>query len=92
MDTAREAAHRGLLKLMLRLPLLRGQLQLLWQKDADLEPLCEAYEDATTTLERLLKRTGDGEDGLIEEYRTVCLALETDIVARCRARKARTRS
>ncbi|WP_425299073.1 hypothetical protein [Rhizobium sullae] len=91
MGTAREAAHRGLLKLMLRLPSLRAELQLLWQKDAGLEPLCEAYEDATTTLDRLLKGATDGEHGLVEEYRNVCRALEADVVARCRARVARPR-
>lgn len=83
MSTARDAAHRGLLKLMLRLPSLRGELQLRWKKDGGLERLCEAYEDATVTLDRLQKDTRDGEDGLVDEYRSLCLELETDIAARC---------
>ncbi|MCA2406426.1 hypothetical protein [Rhizobium leguminosarum] len=91
MDTARDAAHRGLLKLMLRLPSLRGELQLLWPSDPSFEALCEAYQDATATLERLVQRPGDGEDGLVEEYRGVCQALESDVVLRCRSRMARAR-
>ncbi|MBY3038804.1 hypothetical protein [Rhizobium laguerreae] len=91
MDTPRDAAHRGLLKLMLRLPSLRGELQLLWPNDASFEALCEAYEDATVTLDRLLTSPREGEDELIDEYRIVCRALESDIVARCRTRQARSR-
>jgi len=92
METARDAAHCGLLKLMLRLPSLRGELQILWQKhDRSLEPLCEAYEDATATLERLQKNAGADQYGLVEEYRGVCLELETDVVARCHAKMDRSR-
>ncbi|NNU69745.1 hypothetical protein G9X67_31340 [Rhizobium sp. WYCCWR 11152] len=90
MDTARDAARRGLLKLMLRLPSLRGELQLLWPSDPSFEALCEAYEDATATLERLVRRSDDGEDGLVEEYFGVCQALESDVAIRCRARMARS--
>ena len=82
MDTDSEASHRGLLKLMLRLPSLRGELQLLWRKDASLGSLCEAYEDATATFERLSKSKGNDEGGLVEEYRALCLDLENDVVAR----------
>ncbi|MBY3206189.1 hypothetical protein HFO21_05970 [Rhizobium laguerreae] len=91
MDTPRDAAHRGLLKLMLRLPSLRGELQRLWPDDASFDALCEAYEDATVTLDRLLTSPREGEGELIDEYRTVCRALESDIVARCRTRTARSR-
>ena len=91
MDAAREAAHRGLLKLMLRLPSFRGQLHLLWQNDVGLEALCEAYEDATATLERLLRKSDVGEEGLIDEYRAVCLELESDVRSRCLSRLARSR-
>ncbi|MNL33316.1 hypothetical protein D3C87_1552220 [compost metagenome] len=89
MTTGRDAAHRGMLKLMLRLPSLRGELQLLWRSDASLESLCEAYEAATVTLERLLKKQGDGEAGLVEEYRTLCFDLETDVVVRCSIKQRR---
>jgi len=91
MDTAREAAHRGLLKLMLRLPSLREDLQILWRNDMSLEALCEAYEAATTTFERLSKRSGVGEEGLLEEYRSVCLELESDVQSRCLSRMTRSR-
>lgn len=91
MDAAREAAHRGLLKLKLRLPSFRGQLQLLWENDMALEALCEAYEDATTTLERLLRKVNAGEEGLVDEYRSVCLDLESDVRNRCLSRIVRSR-
>ncbi|MBY3568966.1 hypothetical protein [Rhizobium laguerreae] len=91
MDAAREAARRGLLKLMLRLPSFRGQLQLLWQSDTSLEALCEAYEDATATLERLMRKSGVGEEGLADEYRSVCLELESDVRNRCLSRATRSR-
>ncbi|TBY80605.1 hypothetical protein [Rhizobium leguminosarum] len=91
MDTVREAAHRGLLKLMLRLPAVRGQLQILWRTDTSLEALCEAYEAATTTFERLTRKSSAGEDGLVEEYRNVCLELEKDVQTRCLAGVGQTR-
>lgn len=89
METARNAAHRGMLKLMLRLPSLREELRRLWPADPSFEALCEAYEDATTTLERLVKHPGDGDEELVEEYRAVCRALETDVVVRCHGNVSR---
>lgn len=90
MESAREVAHRGMLKLMLRLPSLRRELQLLWQTDSSLEALCEAYQDATTMFERLHRKRENREDDLLEEYRNVCLALEGDVRARCLARIAKS--
>ncbi len=76
---------------MLRLPSFRGQLQLLWQSDTCLEALCKAYEDATSTLERLVRKSDLGEEGLADEYRSLCLALESDVRNRCLSRTARSR-
>ncbi|MBD8687231.1 MULTISPECIES: hypothetical protein [unclassified Rhizobium] len=86
MDSSREVARRGMLKLMLRLPSLRRELQVLWQTDAGLEALCEAYQDATTTFDRLHRKQEDRQDPLLEEYRNVCLELEGDVRSRCLAR------
>jgi len=83
MEKHRDASRRGLLRLMLRLPALRGELQVMWPADASLQALCEAYEDAVGTLDRLLTRAGASETGLVEEYRELCKDLETDVTARC---------
>lgn len=76
-------AQRGLWRLMLKLPALRGSLQILAQKSSALENLCEAYEDACTTLDRLRKRHGTSRDPLIEEYETICGEIESDVIQLC---------
>ncbi len=65
---------------MLKLPALRGRLQILAQKSMALKELCEAYEEAAMAHERLLKEdpTGRGEFAL--EYGGICLEIETDII------------
>ncbi|MFK4771705.1 hypothetical protein [Rhizobium sp. ZW T2_16] len=83
MDTPRGAARRGLLKLMMRMPQRRGELQDLWQRDQTFQALCEAYEDATSTYERLVTRPLPGDADLIDEYRDLCTGLEQDVERRC---------
>lgn len=68
---------------MLRLPSFRGQLQMLWHGNIGLEPLCEAYEDATTTLDRLRKSPKAEDASLAAEYCSLCEDLETDVLSRC---------
>lgn len=85
MDTSRDASHRGLLKLMLRLPALRDELQLIWPSELSLRELCEAYEQATLTFDRFITHPGEAGPGIIEEYRLLCRELETDVTARCLA-------
>jgi hypothetical protein len=51
---------RGVSRLMLRLPALRDILRPLAVKSDGLLSLCEAYDDACETLERLrIPKTGD---------------------------------
>jgi hypothetical protein len=74
------AAKRGLWRLMLKLPAIRGRLQLLAAKASSLDDLFEAYEEASAALERM-SRSRDRQDcPLIEEYENVCAEIETDVI------------
>lgn len=77
-DTA--AARRGLWRLMLKLPALRGRLQILATNSPSLNDLCEAYEEASMALERLLQKGEKADGPLTEEYRTICAEIESDII------------
>lgn len=79
-----DARHRGLLKLMVKLPSVRGRLQMIAARPAALGELFEAYDTATHTLEEL-ERKGSATDELIHEYRTICTEIETDVVRYCLA-------
>jgi len=77
------AARRGLWRLMLKLPAMRGRLQILGAKSAALQDLFEAYEDASVTLERLLKEPGSDARPMIREYETICSEIENDVIKYC---------
>lgn len=79
---ASNGRQRGLLKLMLRFPLLRHELQAQYARDEDMAELCEAFDDASETLTRLTVDI-DASPGLLEEYRSLCQDLEGDVVAYC---------
>jgi hypothetical protein len=68
---------------MLKLPALRGRLQLLAQKSSALENLCEAYEDACTALDRFRNRLPTFQDPLVDEYETICREIESDVIQLC---------
>ncbi|MDE1154715.1 MAG: hypothetical protein PW735_03175 [Acidobacteriaceae bacterium] len=76
-------ARRGLWRLMLRLPGLRGKLQILAGRSESLAGLCEAYEDASVTLERMLREPGDANCAMIKEYQTICGEIESDVIQYC---------
>lgn len=80
------SAKRGLWRLMLRLPALRGRLQILAERSDALSDLCEAYEDASVTLERMLRESGNANCPRIKEYQTICTEIESDIIQYCLAR------
>lgn len=70
------------MKLMIRLPALRGELQVIHGHDDTLRELAAAYEDATQMLATL--RTNSAADrGLVREYEAICSGLEEEIVGRC---------
>ncbi|OOO15806.1 hypothetical protein BTE56_22730 [Agrobacterium pusense] len=75
--TTRDSARRGLWRLMLKLPALRGQLQIIAAQTTDLNELFEAYEMAASALERFRK---EEDRARVREYETVCSAIEEDII------------
>ncbi|TGR65749.1 hypothetical protein EN837_21805 [bacterium M00.F.Ca.ET.194.01.1.1] len=75
--TTRDSARRGLWRLMLKLPALRGQLQIIAAQTTDLNELFEAYEMAASALERFRK---EEDRTRVREYETICSAIEEDII------------
>lgn len=81
------AAHKGLLTLMLKLPTLRGQLQILAASSKSLENYCDAYGEAIAMLERLERKGDPDPEGIIDEYRTICSEIEAEVIQYCLTRK-----
>ena len=71
---------RGLLKLMLRFPKLRGELQLAFGHDGPIRELAEAYDEVTQTIETMT-RASAGKDTASAEFEELQAAIESDIVA-----------
>ncbi|MCB5204035.1 hypothetical protein LH464_16325 [Neorhizobium sp. T786] len=68
---------------MLRLPSIRGRLQILAGHSPSLMELCEAYGEASAALERLENGRLSQEAALIAEYRSVCSEIEADVIKYC---------
>ncbi len=68
---------------MLKMPALRGELQLLSARSEDLRSLCGAFEEASSTLESLRKSAGTAPPESIVEYEVLCREIEDDIIALC---------
>lgn len=77
------ADRRGLLKLMLKMPALRRQLQGLSARDEGILSLCGAFEDATDTLQRLRLTDPERHRLTILEYENICAEIEQDIIKIC---------
>lgn len=75
--TTNDAVRRGLWRLMLRLPAIRGRLQIAAARSARLDDLFEAYEVAAVALERF-QRAHDCPKVL--EYESVCHEIEADVI------------
>lgn len=75
-------AQRGLWKLMLKLPALRGQLQILSARNATMLSLCDAFYDASSTLEHLRKDPG-ADAAMLREYEALCMEIEGEIIEIC---------
>jgi hypothetical protein len=67
---------------MIRLPALRGELQIIHGHDDLLRELTEAYEDATQMLASL-QSNPRAERGLVREYENIRSGIEDEIVSRC---------
>lgn len=73
-----------MVRLMLKFPRLRASLQLLEVRKPTVTNLYEAYDDACSTLEAL--QVGAATDPeLLSEYSSLCLEIETDVIALCHA-------
>jgi hypothetical protein len=83
MSNDTDGNYRGLAKLMLKLPVFRGRLQLLSIRNDDFLSLCGAFEEATVTLERLRRENGERNRLTIEEYETICVEVEQEIIKMC---------
>ncbi len=75
--TTSDSARRGLWRLMLKLPALRGRLQIVAAKSPALDDLFEAYDDASIALERFRR---DGNVTRIAEYDGICSGIENDVI------------
>ncbi|MER9401496.1 hypothetical protein NKI46_25625 [Mesorhizobium sp. M0615] len=78
-----EANRRGLIRLMLKLPVLRGRLQVACATKPNVLSLCGAYEDASTMLNRLRNGDINADQDVISEYEELCIELENDIIRIC---------
>jgi hypothetical protein len=83
MSPEARSNRRGLLKLMLRMPALRGRLQTLSAMNDDVMSLCGAFEDATVTLDKLRRDWAGGNRAAIVEYEELCQEIEKEIVEIC---------
>ncbi|MFU0507147.1 hypothetical protein [Pseudaminobacter sp. NGMCC 1.201702] len=81
MPTDEEQAERGAKRLMLRLPALRRQIEVL-VSNGEICALCTAFEDATTTLDRLRKEKAS--TVIIRDYEQICAEIECEVVALCK--------
>lgn len=76
------STQRGLMKLMLRLPAMRGQLQILSARNPSLLNLCDAFDDASVMLEKLRKDLS-ADKYLLDEYEKLCHDIESEVVELC---------
>ncbi len=74
---------------MLKLPALRGQLQMESAKNKALMGLCDAFDDATTALDQL-NRDPRSNAELIKEYETICSEIESEVIDLCINLKSRS--
>ena len=87
MPTEVDHNRAGLNKLMLKMPALRGQLQILSAQNPELYNLCGAFGDASATLERLRRNQTNPDSVVIADYENLCVELEQDIIRICLAEK-----
>ncbi|QFY63414.1 hypothetical protein FZ934_24430 (plasmid) [Rhizobium grahamii] len=74
-------AQRGLWRLMLKLPAIRGRLQVIAATSSRLNGAFEAYEEACVALERFKRERDRDSCPLVEEYEALCTEIESDVLA-----------
>lgn len=87
---ARQNDLGGLIKLMMKLPVLRGELQIIYGHDSTLRDLSEAYNEATNML-ALLRGNPLSDKALLAEYEAICGDIESDVLTLCSHWKQATR-
>jgi len=78
-----QADRRGLIRLMLKMPVLRGRLQIVCATKPNVFSLCGAYEEASAMLDRLRKDGAKASPDVVAEYEELCTELENDIIRMC---------
>lgn len=73
---------------MLKLPAMRGQLQMLSIRNSSLVSLCDAFDEASSTLDRL-RRNDSTDDKLLVEYETLCSDIENEVIDICIAARGK---
>ncbi|WP_245451135.1 hypothetical protein [Borborobacter arsenicus] len=68
---------------MLKMPALRGELQLLSTRRKEVLGLCGAFEEASSTLDRLRKEGQEKNREIIAEYEALCAEIEQEIIFMC---------
>ncbi|ACM29234.1 hypothetical protein [Rhizobium rhizogenes] len=75
-------SERGLWKLMLKLPAVRGRLQIVGRLHPSITNLFEAYEEASSALERM-RKIGSTTPEMIAEYEIICAEIESEVIQIC---------
>lgn len=75
------ARRRGLARLQLRWPARRQELALRAASDVRVGELCEAYETACAALDYWLHSAASIAPERVEEYRSLIIATEEDVLA-----------
>jgi methylthioribose-1-phosphate isomerase len=84
--TDRVSLERGKLKLMMRLPQWRETIKLAQLSRPTIRNLFEAYDEASSALERM-EAMKVQDLILLAEYRQICSDIENDVVELCSAHK-----
>lgn len=82
MSADQEQTVRGVKRLMLKIPVLRGPLEILSRSHREVQALCGAFDDASTALEQLRRRGCD--PSIIQDYEQICSEIEEDVVNICK--------
>jgi hypothetical protein len=88
-SAVRKSEQLGRLKLMLRLPAQRTELEEIGTRESALDGLFDAYNEATDMLHRLLQVSPPTDGALALEYRKICSEIEADVVRYLLDRAAR---
>jgi hypothetical protein len=87
---SKDTVSKGLLKLMIKLPAFRGELQIIHGHDRSLQELTEAYHDATEMLKKLYGNPA-ADSQLLREYEIICGDIESEVIDLCSSERQASR-